>query len=178
MMLEDIEGRSVHFQPYGFALTKTTARKSHINPVWYSDISTRGGRDWPTAAVNQMITEATQRATDSNGELDQQALSEEPVFKITPFFEQMGPMRNDLPKEFWWEREWRHVDDFYIPFPSRVVATLAPAEDHESLRGDLMQRNERWAARPMLDPRWGLERMMAELAGVADDQIGPFPSAY
>jgi hypothetical protein len=42
MMLEDIEGRSVHFQPFGLAVTKTTARKDHVNPVWYSDISTRG----------------------------------------------------------------------------------------------------------------------------------------
>ncbi|MET8266478.1 hypothetical protein ABZU92_21105 [Micromonospora arida] len=39
MMLEDIDKRDVHFQPYGLAVTKTTARMAACNPVWYSDIT-------------------------------------------------------------------------------------------------------------------------------------------
>ncbi|MEU7970696.1 hypothetical protein AB0B48_01485 [Micromonospora sp. NPDC049089] len=39
MMLEDIDKRDVHFQPYGLAVTKTTARLAACNPVWYSDIT-------------------------------------------------------------------------------------------------------------------------------------------
>lgn len=178
MMLEDIEGRSICFQPYGLAITKTTARKSHINPIWYSDISTRGGRSWPMAAVNKLVNAARDRATTPTGELDSDLLQDEPIFALTPFFEQMGPMTNGGRKEFWWEREWRHIGDYGISFPRRIVAIFAPAEDHDTFRAELANANERWGRRPILDPRWGLERMVAALAGLDSDQIGPFPDAY
>lgn len=178
MMLQDIEGRQVHFEPYGLAITKTTARKAHFNPVWYSDISTRGGRDWPMAAVNQMIADATARATDAGGDMAVEVLRTEPIFRLTPFYEQMGPMRNGWHKEFWWEREWRHVDDYVISFPSRIVTILAPEGDHEALRAELEELSPPWAKRPVLDPRWGLERMIAELAGIAEEHVGPFPDAF
>ena len=41
MMLEDEPGRSVHFEPYGFLVTKPVARKTGCQPVWYTD-HTRG----------------------------------------------------------------------------------------------------------------------------------------
>ncbi|MEV4813315.1 abortive infection system antitoxin AbiGi family protein [Micromonospora avicenniae] len=173
MMLENIDGRSVHFQPYGLAITKTTARKSGFNPVWYSDITP--GRTWPIASVNAMIDDAVRRAT-SDGKVDSEALSEEPIFKVTPFFEQMGPTRYSR-KEFWWEREWRRIGDYKISFPSRVVAIFAPADDHEPLREDLTQIHAKWGTRPILDPRWGLERMIAALAEISDEHVGPFPDA-
>jgi len=173
MMLEDIDGRSVQFQPYGLAITKTTARKSGCNPVWYSDITP--GRMWPITSVNSMINDAVQRAT-VDGKVDSTALSDEPVFQVTPFFEQMGPT-NYSPQEFWWEREWRHIRDYHLSFPSRIVAIFAPAEDHKYLRKDLADINEPWGRRPILDPRWGLERMIAALAQINDKHIGPFPDA-
>ncbi|MDG4760317.1 abortive infection system antitoxin AbiGi family protein [Micromonospora sp. WMMD710] len=173
MMLEHIDGRSVRFQPYGLALTKTTARKGGCNPVWYSDITP--GRPWPITSVNAMIKDAVRRAT-TDGKVDPEALSEEPIFKVTPFFEQMGPTTYRR-KEFWWEREWRHVGDFNLSFPSRIVAIFAPADDHEHLREELRQIHDAWGRRPILDPHWGLERMIAELAQISEEQIGPFPEA-
>jgi hypothetical protein len=177
MMLQQIEGRTIQFEPYGLAITKTTARKSHFNPVWYSDISTRGGRSWPMASVNQLVDDAEQRCKKSDGTLDVDALQVEPILRLTPFLEQMGPMLNGGRKEFWWEREWRHVDDYAISFPSRIVALFAPENDHGPIRRDLQQFNERWSRRPILDPSWGVERMVAELTEVAPEEIGPFPEA-
>jgi hypothetical protein len=37
--------------------------------------------------------------------------------------------------------------------------------------------SERWGKRPILDPRWGLERMIAAMAKISDEHIGPFPDA-
>lgn len=174
MMLEDIAGRQIQFEPYGLAITKTTARKAYFNPVWYSDISTRGGRDWPIKAVNDLIDDAKRRSTH-NGRINIEELSKEPIFRLTPFIEQMGPTNNGGRKEFWWEREWRRIGDFEIDCPNRLVALFAPEDDHEQLQRDLEQHNESWSSRPILDPRWGLERMIAQLADIPGNEIGPFP---
>lgn len=174
MMLQQIDGRAVQFEPYGLAITKTTARKAHFNPVWYSDISTRGGRNWPMAAVNQLVASAEHRCRRRDGSIDVDALCAEPILQLTPFIEQMGPTTGGGRKEFWWEREWRHVDDFAI-IPSRIVTLFAPEADHGQLRQDLRLRNDMWSRPPILDPGWGLERMIAELAQVAPEEIGPFP---
>ncbi|MFI1996915.1 hypothetical protein [Actinoplanes sp. NPDC020271] len=51
--------------------------------------------------------------------------------------------------------------------------------DHKALRaeiGALAGVGSQWVARPILDPRWGLERMIVALAGVEATEIGPFPS--
>ena len=180
MMLERIDGRSFHFEPYGLAITKTTGRREGFNPVWYSDISRRG-YDWPAKAVNAMVTDAVARATVADGVVDVEALREEPVLQVTPYFEQMGPTAHGR-KEFWWEREWRKVGDYYMSFPSRVTALLAPEDDHAELERFLVDiddaQNTKWTLRPILDPRWGLERMIAALARVPDEHVGPFPEAY
>ncbi len=174
MLLQQIDGRTIQFEPYGLAITKTTARKAHFNPVWYSDISTRGGRDWPVASVDKLVASAEQRAKRHDGSVDVNLLAMEPILLLTPFFEQMGPIRQGR-KEFWWEREWRHVGEYRLAFPSRIVAVFAPEADHPLFRQDLEQRNERWARRPLLDPTWGLERMIAELSNIDSDEMGPFP---
>lgn len=178
MMVEEIEGRAIQFEPYGLVFTKSTARRNHCNPVWYSDISTRGGRSWPIDAVNRMVADAVARAS-AGGTLDVSLLRNEPVFLVTPFFEQMGPTSTGGRKEFWWEREWRRIDNYHISFPSRVVAFLAPESDHAHLRHDLNSANDKWEKknRPILDPTWGLERMIAELAGLDPEHVGPFPEA-
>jgi hypothetical protein len=134
MMLEDIDGSSVHFEPYGLALTKTTARKAHCNPVWYSDISTRGGRSWPMFSVNALIDEAVAESRGGGSTIDPEVLQSRPIFRVSPFFEQMGPT-SDRRKEFWWEREWRHVDDFVINFPPTCRCATRSEERPPSIRG-------------------------------------------
>lgn len=174
MMLEDIEGRSVQFAPYGLAITKTTGRKAGLNPVWYSDI-TRRGPDWPATSVNRLVEDALARAKTEEGSVDEALLRKEPIFQITPFFEQMGPTSTGR-KEFWWEREWRKIGNVSV-FPRRVVAVLAPEGEHDEIETFLATQGERWADRPLLDPCWGLERMIVKMANVPDDHVGPFPDA-
>lgn len=176
MMLEQIENRRVQFEPYGLAITKPTARKALVNPVWYSDITpTRGWRrSWPIHSVNELTDDAKERSK-SDGIIDVDALASEPIFQLTPYFEQMGPMNDGGRKEFWWEREWRHIDDYEIDSPDQVVALFAPEQEHSDFRADLKDVSEQWARRPVLDPNWGLERMIAELADISPKAIGPFP---
>lgn len=49
-LFADIAGRDVHLQPYGLALTKILARIMGVHPVWYVDMTTRGGREWEEAS--------------------------------------------------------------------------------------------------------------------------------
>ncbi|MGL5864922.1 MAG: abortive infection system antitoxin AbiGi family protein [Dermatophilaceae bacterium] len=186
MMVEQIDGRAVQFEPYGLAITKTTGRRAGANPVWYTDITP--GHGWPMKAVNAAVAQAVERA-DCDGQTNPKVLCEEPIFQITPWIEQMGPMNNGDRKEFWWEREWRAVGNFTVR-PESVVAVLAPEDEHAKLTTDLEEidaapmpakqavavPNSGWASRPVLDPRWGLERMIATIARVPDQNIGPFPT--
>lgn len=178
MMLEHIERRKVHFDPWGLVTTKAAAREAGCSPVWYAN---KAAKDWttnPTKFVRQMIDDAVTRSLDKDGRIVDELLRQEPVFRITPFVEDMGPSMDGVPKEFWWEREWRHVGDYPLQFPSRIVAVVAPEAEHESLRAQLadLEIHEPWKTRPILDPSWGLERMIAALSGVKEAYVGPFPS--
>lgn len=177
MMIENIEGRSVKMAPYGLVFTRSVARLKHCNPIWYLDISTRGGPDWLTVPVNQMVDEAEERCTTQAGKVEASALAQEAVLRLTPFLEQMGPIGDGKRKEFWWEREWRHAGDFEFR-PRDIVTLLLPEAEHEDFAEDLAELSKPWARRrvPLLDPTWGLERMIAGLAGVDADVAGPFPS--
>jgi hypothetical protein len=170
---ENLSGRAVQFEPYGFAITKSTARKTGCNPVWYSDITVRG-RTWPIKTVNLMIDSAVRRARTRNGRIDPKSLAADPIFQITPYFEQMGPTNNGRRKEFWWEREWRHLGGYWINIP-RIVSVLAPADDHERLRNELVDIDDAWGDRPLIDPRWGLERTIVALAGLSKGDSTLFP---
>lgn len=175
MMLAAIDNRDMQFEPWGLATTKTAARKAGCNPVWYTNKSTEHWDEKPRAYIDQMIADAVSRSCVENV-IDIQKLQTEPIFRITPFIEDMGKSLSGVPKEFWWEREWRHVGDYHLAFPSRVVALLAPEDQHDSFRQQLIGLNlPAWAKRPLLDPTWGLERMLATLAGVKGEYIGPFP---
>lgn len=103
---------------------------------------------------------------------------ESSIFRITPFFEQMGPT-NRARKEFWWEREWRHVGDYQFSFPNCVVAFLVPEADHKRFGDDLVALSDFWQRkpRPLLDPLWGLEPMLVSLSGIDPDDMGPFPAS-
>lgn len=178
MMLEDIERRTVNFEPWGLVTTKAAARAAGCSPVWYTNKAATNWTTNPIRYVRQMIDEAVARSHDANGTIVADKLQEEPVFRITPFVEDMGPAIDGTPKEFWWEREWRHIGDYSLGFPSRIVAILAPEGEHESVRQELagLQIPERWHTRPLLDPKWGLERMIATLSGVNEDYVRPFPT--
>ena len=57
MMCSEIRGRRVQFDDgYGVAFTKTWARRRGINPVWYLDITRRGGPDWLTVSIGNCST--------------------------------------------------------------------------------------------------------------------------
>jgi hypothetical protein len=189
MMTREINLRQVHLQPYGLAFTKRYGRQSGANPVWYMDITP--GHDWLTPPVDVLVElgrRGESRTLDSpagdvtGAVVVGPAPGDNPILKLTPFIEQMGPTQGgQSKKEFWWEREWRKVGNFsFLSWNwSKLVAAFAPEADHERFWSELATAEEagldnirRWV--PLLDPEWGLERMIARLAGLPDDQAGPF----
>lgn len=174
MMVRTIEGRHHEFKPYGLVFSKTTCRRKGCNPVWYLDMS-QGTHDWLTKAVDEMVTRATDESNPQSGIPDREQLRKQHILRLTPFIEQMGSWAK-RSKEFWWEREWRHVGPF--EFGTRqVVAVLAPESAHDDLEGEIDGLDKAWKRRrvPLIDPRWGLERMIAALARIDTDDVGPFP---
>lgn len=158
LLLEEIEKRGVHFEPYGIAITKRVARQKGVNPVWYLDITP--GHEWLTNPVNKLINKALTKGSFDNS----------PIAKLAPFIEQMGTKNNkkgvlDYQKEFWWEREWRHQGDFKLPDHFIV---LCPEEDIPAFKKWLKKKD---LSVPLLDPRWGLEQIIARLAGFKRDEI-------
>jgi len=173
MMCRPIAGRSIRFDGYGLAFTKTFARREGANPVWYLDISQRG-RDWLTQPVNRLVEAAVASATDEDGDIDGSALAAEDIFLLTPFLEQMGPITNGR-KEFWWEREWRHVGNFSFE-PEHIVVAFAPADQHASLQDSLREAtDDDYDGLTFADVNWGLERIIGALAKVDAADLGPFP---
>jgi hypothetical protein len=159
LLCEEIEGRNVQFEPYGIALTKKLARRMGVNPVWYVDISP-GQHNWLTKPLNELIDTAIEAGTYEGS----------PVSRIAPFIEQMGTGRNEAGslkyrKEFWWEREWRHPGRFLLP---DHLILLCPENEHEEFEGHstAAQQSVR-----IVDPMWGLEQIIARLAGFAKDDI-------
>jgi len=169
MMCAEIEGRVNGFGPHGLAFTKVWARSNHANPVWYIDISVRGGLSWLTVPVEQLRQEAADAANR-----DKRSLAEYPITRVLPFIEQMGPTCYSR-KEFWWEREWRHVGAFHFQWPN-VVAIFAPLPEHREIHAAMraMVRNHACPP-PLLDPSWGLERMISALRGMPTREAGPLP---
>lgn len=151
LLLEVIEGRSVQFQPYGIGITKRLGRKAGVNPVWYVDITP--GHTWISTHINALVDDALQA-----GDFDSS-----PLASVVPFIEQMGSQQGGYRKEFWWEREWRHKGDWLLP--SRVLV-LCPEADIECY-ADIASLSPYHGV--FIDPRWGLERIIATLAGFAAD---------
>jgi hypothetical protein len=161
MMVRDIHGRQESFTKYGLVFTKSSCRRRGCNPVWYLDITV--GHDWLTNPVYRQIDRAVADAT-VGGIVESRRLAQHDILRMTPFMEKMG-VSNGMRKEFSWEREWRHVGHFRFESAENVVALLAPEEDHHTLRPELTYA---WRRReiPLIDPDWGLERMISALAGV------------
>jgi hypothetical protein len=168
-LFADIVGRDVHLQPYGLALTKILARMMGVHPVWYVDMTTRGGLEREEA-----------RALDA---LRDQAIAtgnfhENPIAKLLPFFEHMGTWPHSQ-KEFWWEREWRHRGDLDLtPYWNRVI-WLCP--EHEHARFELLVAESTppgQEGRPVcLDPGWGTEQIIARLCGLPAGDVSLFHAA-
>lgn len=156
LLLGEIKGRKYQFGPYGVAITKKLARKSGVNPVWYVDITP--GHDWLMKPINELIHQS----------LD--AFDRAPISEIAPFVEAMGTgtgSNGSYRREFWWEREWRHVGDFKLP---RHAILICPDENgnHEEFE-ELAKRSSHSAK--CIDPEWGLELIIARLAGFNEEEV-------
>ena len=148
----NIRLRQIHLAPFGIAFTKRTAREMGVNPVWYVDMSP--GHDW----IMNHIWDLVDRALNS-----EERFQEDPIARVAPFVEGMGTWPSGAKKEFWWEREWRHLGG--LPLLRRDLAViLCPEKDMEDIEPLLKSRRR---TVPMVDPTWGLERMIAHLAGAS-----------
>jgi len=105
--------------------------------------------------------------------LIERAISEknvlDPVFTMTPFVEQFG-LGAGNPKDFSWEREWRVRNAF--PVPTKYML-LCPEADHPEFQRILEQAGTNLSDVPMLDAAWGLETIIARLAGFKPEDVGP-----
>lgn len=167
LLTEEIEGRAIQFEPYGIAITRKQGRKQAVNPVWYIDITP--GHTWLTNPLNELVNKAI-----ASGDFNRSEIS-----KIAPFIEQMGAGQGNpgagiraYRKEFWWEREWRHVGDFCLP---NTYIVLCPVADIPELRAVIAALDEE--SRPyvsFVDPAWSLESIIGKLAGFSGSELGPF----
>lgn len=151
--------------------------------MWYLDITRRGGADWLTVPIDQLLDQAVEDASPPRATTpDIERLASAPILRLTPFIEQMGNP-SGRRKEFWWEREWRHVGDLSFGTDD-IVVVLAPEDEHDDLH-ERLSRRPRFASRmpaiasnmpAFVDAQWGLERRIGALADVAD--LGRFQSDW
>jgi hypothetical protein len=163
LLTHEIDGRQCRFAPYGIAFTKKQARREGVNPIWYLDITP--GHDWLTGPVDALIDSAIA----AGGDFDVQ-----PISKLAPLMDQMGSGARAADgvgyrKEFWWEREWRHVGDLSMPDSFLV---LCPADEIVAFREIVDGLDVRLHV-GYFDPRWSLEQIIASLAGFRTDDVGP-----
>jgi hypothetical protein len=165
-LFADIAGRQVCLKPYGLALTKVVARMEGINPVWYVDMTTRGGRDWEEARAIDAIRDAAVAA---------RGFHDSPEAKLFPFFEHMGTWP-DNRKEFWWEREWRHRGDIDLADRWGSIIWLCPEEEHPRFRRCIEEAAPPGHSAPpvVLDPSWGLEQIIGHLCGLPAEDVSLF----
>jgi hypothetical protein len=168
-LFAEIEDRQVNLAPYGLAFTKMTARKEGALPVWYADRTGGAPHQWKVAYALDRLREY---AMNNQGEVVARDIA-----AALPHFEAMGSWPQ-TQKEFWWEREWRKVGDFQFDW-SDVALWFAPENDHADTGAALLARMIATGAEDpptaiVLDPSWGLERMIAKLVGLPDEAITPF----
>jgi hypothetical protein len=159
LLVQEIEGRAYQFRPYGLAIPKKLARTRGINPVWYVDITP--GHDWPSNHINKLVENAIGAGNFAQSE----------IAKLTPLIEQMGTgEEHGYRKEFWWEREWRHVGDFRLP---KRIIVLCPEAEFEQFQhandGSCIDYDAHF-----VDPHWSLEQIIARLAGFTQADVDIF----
>jgi hypothetical protein len=164
-----IQGRQVQLKPYGLAFTKRRARRLGINPVWYVDMTPGHDHDWLIRDVWSLVEQAIESGLST--------FRKHPIARIAPFVEGMGTWSDDPRdrKEFWWEREWRHTGDLTFSLEEAAVI-FCPEEDMAAFEkiaspGRVPSPGELARHVPLIDPRWGLEHIIATLAGVPEDDI-------
>lgn len=160
-MIEPIKGRSYQPGPYGIAITKKIARINGINPILYIDRTPAQTKQWELFTAFDNI---------ANKKIEENDFLNSDISKITPFIEQMKSGINrgtDEPyrKEFWWEREWRHVGNFKLP---EHIIIICP-EDEFTIFEELV-KDKTWKPK-CIDPNWGLEKIIAHLAGFDNKEI-------
>lgn len=169
LFLEPISdlNRKCKFAPYGIALTKRIARNQGVNPIWYVDITKKTGNPI-MRSTNAMIEAAISEVVDERARGNAKAsFSQYEVSNLAPFVEQMGTGPT-FKKEFWWEREWRHLGDFHLPHQFLVIAPEAEHKRFEAITKD-------WTRKPrVIDATWGLEGIIGRLAGFRPNEIAPF----
>jgi hypothetical protein len=155
-----IIGRECELRPFGLAFRKQRARLMGINPVWYTDATPAAGRsdEWLSNEVGHLVA----RATRQEG-----GLLADPIARIAPFVEVMGTWEG-RQKEFWWEREWRHLGNLTFSLAD-VAVVLCHEQDMADFEPFTLSESGRTV--PLLDPQWGLERMIAHLAGASDTEL-------
>lgn len=153
--------RQIKLKPYGLALTKVIARRSGVNPVWYVDM-TPSGHEWLANPIKALKDEAV-----VSGDFHTK-----PIARLLPFFDWMGgPFpRNPVSKEFWWEREWRHQGDLSLASFWKKIIWLCPQAEHDAFAELVAAATPEGetASRVFIDPFWGLEEIVAHLAGLPD----------
>jgi Putative abortive phage resistance protein AbiGi, antitoxin len=160
-LVADIAGRQVALRPYGLALTKIKARKLDVNPVWYVDCTP--GRPWKLALALDALRDQAKKTKNFHGTN---------AAKILPFIDRMGTWEGRR-REFWWEREWRHIGNLSLSSPHTVTLWLRPESEIEDFRSEMGETGFPDAATArFIDPRWGLERIIAHLAG--ETEVSPF----
>jgi hypothetical protein len=90
--------------------------------------------------------------------------------QLFPFMEQMGTWPNANPKEFWWEREWRHAGN--LELLATGVIWLCPESEIDQINVRVGRNLTPW-----IDPLWGLEEIVAHLAGFPPNEVSPFTQA-
>lgn len=156
LLTEPIQGRRFEFGPYGIAITKRSARKWGVNPIWYLDITPE--HNWLTKPLQNLI----------DSEISNKTFATSSIAKLTPFIEQMGTgvgTEGEYFKEYWWEREWRYVGNFSLHMKFIVIC---PEQDHDEVIDPSLQKM------PFIDPSWSLEQIIGRLAGFKAEDIDPF----
>jgi len=150
-----ISGRQNQLEPFGLAFTKSKARRLGVNPVWYVDMTPARGHYWLTNRVGELVEQAAREGS----------FASKPIASIAPFVEGMGTWREGSRKEFWWEREWRHRGNLQFSLED-IAVVFCPEEHRRELASHVKCDSSRTL--PIIDPAWGLEEMIAALAGVSE----------
>lgn len=162
----DVDGREIRLQPYGVAMTKVVARQLGVNPVWYVDMTTRGGREWHEArALDELRDGAI-----ANGDFHAS-----PLAKVMPFFEQMGTWPSSQ-KEFWWEREWRCRGELDLTASWAKLLWLCPDEESNEIEACIRASAPQGVhVDPIcIDPGWGIEELIARLCKLDPRDVSLF----
>jgi hypothetical protein len=167
--IEDRE-RKIKLKPYGLALTKVIARQHAVNPVWYVDM-TPAGHEWLSHPIWELRDAAV-----ATGDFHQ-----EPIARLLPFFDWMGgPFpQSGKSKEFWWEREWRHQGHFELAPIWPKIIWLCPEDEHAAFQAQVRAATPagETASEVFIDPVWGLEEIVASLAGLPMSDVSVFAAA-